>query len=71
MNTFYYVYILESISNPGNFHTGYTGNIEDRLIKHNKGGCPHTVKLRPWQLKNYFAFDSKAKAVKFVNAVKK
>jgi len=65
MKDFHYVYILESISQLRHYYTGSTNNIAERLKKHNEGGCPHTAKFHPWQIKNYFAFNSKEKALKF------
>ena len=48
----YYVYILESIKEPGNYYTGLTDDLKKRLKKHNEGGCKHTAKLKPWRIKN-------------------
>ena len=70
MKDFHFVYILESISQLEHYYTGSTNNISKRLKKHNEGGCPHTAKLRPWQIKNYFDFDSKEKALKFERYLK-
>ncbi|MCF7793919.1 MAG: GIY-YIG nuclease family protein [Candidatus Cloacimonetes bacterium] len=70
MQEWYYVYILESVLQPGNYYTGQTSNLTSRLAKHNEGGCPHTAKLRPWRIKNFFAFDSKQKAISFEKYLK-
>ena len=70
MKDFHFVYILESLSHPVHYYTGSTNNIEARLQKHNEGGCPHTAKFRPWQIKNYFAFNSKERALKFERYLK-
>jgi len=70
MSKFYYVYILESQSKPNHFYTGSTTDIRKRLKKHNEGGCTHTAKFRPWHIKNYFAFDSMEKALKFEKYLK-
>ena len=66
----YYVYILQSISNPEKHYTGYTENIEKRLIKHNNGEVPHTAKFKPWQILVYIAFESKKKAMEFEKYLK-
>jgi len=66
----YYVYILESIKEPGNYYTGLTDDLKKRLKKHNEGGCKHTAKLKPWRIKNYIAFDSKEKAAAFERYLK-
>lgn len=48
MNTgFFYVYTLRSESNPPHFQTGFTEDLDSRLIHHNSGGDPHTAKYRP------------------------
>ena len=70
MNTFYYVYILQSETIPTKHYTGHTENIQERLKKHNSGGCPHTAKFRPWLIQNYFAFNSKEKAIAFEKYLK-
>jgi predicted GIY-YIG superfamily endonuclease len=70
MDTFYYVYILESQTNPGHFYTGYTQDLKARLSKHNQGGCPHTVKYRPWRIKTSIAFSDKEKALAFERYLK-
>lgn len=70
MKNFHYVYILESQLEPDHFYTGSTTNLANRLKKHNEGGCPHTAKFRPWEYKNYFAFNSKEKALRFEKYLK-
>ena len=40
----YYVYILEC--SDGSYYTGYTNNIEKRLVLHNKGGGSKYVRSR-------------------------
>jgi len=67
---FYYVYILESISQPAHYYTGFTENLKSRLNVHNTGKCPHTLKYKPWKLKSAFAFTSADKAVAFEKYLK-
>ncbi|MBW1979413.1 MAG: GIY-YIG nuclease family protein [Deltaproteobacteria bacterium] len=38
----YYVYILQSESEPKHYYTGFTENLETRLKAHNSGQVPHT-----------------------------
>jgi len=45
-----YVYLLESVSSPGQRYIGLTDNVEKRLRTHNAGGSPHTFKFKPWRL---------------------
>ena len=61
----FYVYILQSMNEPEHFYMGYTNDLKKRLNDHNKGLSIHTNKFKPWKIKNYFAFDDKAKAESF------
>jgi putative endonuclease len=45
----YYVYILQS-EITGRFYIGSTGNLEDRLLRHNSGRSKATKSGMPWQL---------------------
>jgi putative endonuclease len=45
-----YVYILESISYPGNRYIGVTNNLKKRLKEHNSGKSSHTAKFKPWRI---------------------
>jgi len=59
-----YVYLLQSLSHPGQRYIGLTANIDRRLAEHNNGKSPHTKQFTPWQIVSYHAFadDSKAEA---------
>ena len=70
MNTFQYVYIIQNKKNSTKHYTGHTKNLQERLKKHNSGGCLHTSKFRPWFIQNYFAFRSKEKAKAFEKYLK-
>jgi len=37
MNTFHYVYVLQSLSHPGQIYTGRTAGLKQRLAEHNAG----------------------------------
>ncbi|MEE9431618.1 MAG: GIY-YIG nuclease family protein [Melioribacteraceae bacterium] len=67
---FYYVYILKSLVNLEKYYTGYTEDLKKRIIKHNEGGVPYTSNYKPWEIKNYFAFREKVKALKFEKYLK-
>ncbi|MCL5028916.1 MAG: GIY-YIG nuclease family protein [Bacteroidetes bacterium] len=67
---FYYVYILQSTTNPGKYYTGFTEDLSSRLSKHNEGGSTFTAKDKPWKIKNAFAFDDKEKALEFERYLK-
>ena len=45
----YYMYILQS-DQTGKFYIGSTGNLEDRLLRHNSGRSKATRNGVPWQL---------------------
>ena len=69
-STFNYVYILQSLIDPDRFYTGFTDNIENRLIDHNSGKNPHTSKYRPWRIKTAIAFTDRSKALDFERYLK-
>ena len=69
MNLFY-VYILQSISHPEHFYTGYTQNLEQRLNEHNQGKCSHTSKHLLWKLETAVSFTDKEKALSFEKYLK-
>ncbi|MEJ0023914.1 MAG: GIY-YIG nuclease family protein [Alphaproteobacteria bacterium] len=61
----FYVYLLESVSSPGQRYVGFTADLENRLKSHNEGASTHTSKYRPWRLIAYFAFEEEKKARAF------
>jgi len=61
----YYVYILQSQSNPNHYYVGLTENIERRLKQHNAGNSTHTNKYLPWILTTAISFSDKTKAEAF------
>jgi hypothetical protein len=40
------------------------------LSQHNSGEVFHTAKFMPWKIKNYFAFEDRAKAFAFETYLK-
>ena len=67
---FYYVYILQSESNPERFYTGFTDNLESRLKAHNQKKYEHTSKFIPWRIKTTIAFTNREKAIEFEKYLK-
>ncbi|GAB4346258.1 MAG: hypothetical protein Kow0089_23600 [Desulfobulbaceae bacterium] len=67
---FYYVYILESESDPNHYYTGFTENLASRLKAHNSDQVPHTSKYRPWKIKTAVAFADRGKALDFEKYLK-
>ena len=60
-----YVYVIQSINTPGEFYTGITDDVSNRLKAHNEGKSIHTNKFKPWRLMYYFCFADEKKAFAF------
>ncbi|WP_168166067.1 GIY-YIG nuclease family protein [Bosea sp. PAMC 26642] len=65
-----YVYILHSLASSGRFYVGLTGDLRDRLQRHNRGEVTHTAKYAPWEIKTYVAFSDETQAVAFERYLK-
>jgi predicted GIY-YIG superfamily endonuclease len=65
-----YVYLLESVSFPGQWYVGHADDLRARLAAHNAGQSPHTAKYKPWRLVTYLAFSDEAKAIAFERYLK-
>jgi len=66
----YFVYVIQSISDPNQTYVGCTQNLKERLSNHNSGTTTHTDKYRPWRLIVYIAFVHKDKAYAFEEYLK-
>ncbi len=66
----YYVYLLQSISNPDQKYVGYTANLKQRIQTHNSGHSKYTAKYKPWEIVSYHAFAEKSKAQAFEKYLK-
>ena len=66
----FYVYILHAAAETDRHNVGVTGDLKDRLARHNGGEVAHTSKYRPWVLDTYVAFADKAKAYAFEKYLK-
>jgi predicted GIY-YIG superfamily endonuclease len=66
----HYVYLLQSLSHPGQRYVGLTDNLKARLLKHNAGAVPHTSKFTPWALQTYTAFSTREQAAEFEKYLK-
>ena len=66
----HYVYILRSENEPDRHYVGVTGDLKDRLIRHNAGAVSHTAKYAPWRIKTYLAFENKDRAFEFEKYLK-
>lgn len=61
----FYVYLLQSESDPNQRYIGYTTDLKQRTADHNSGKSKHTAKYMPWKLVSYHAFSDKRKAQEF------
>ena len=61
----YYVYLIESLSAPGQRYVGMTDDLRQRLREHNAGESSYTAQFRPWKLTTYVAFTDPAKVEAF------
>ena len=66
----YYVYLIQSISQPTQRSIGFTEDLKSRLKAHNAGESKHTSKFCPWELVVYHAFKDKRKAQEFEHYLK-
>ncbi len=66
----YFLYIIYSESKD-KYYTGYTGNFETRVQKHNLGATPSTRSGIPWTMVYSEEFENKSDAIKRELAVKK
>ena len=66
----FYVYLLQSESDPAQRYIGYTADLKQRVIDHNTGKSRHTAKYKPWKLISYHAFADKSKAQEFEHYLK-
>lgn len=65
-----YVYLIRSLPHPDQHYIGLTGNLDNRLKKHNDGGSPHTSKYKPWELVTCLSFSSPTRAAAFEKYLK-
>jgi putative endonuclease len=59
----YFVYILRSVPT-GRYYVGSTGDIDARLVKHNKGYSKATKPYLPWELVYVEEYTLKSDAIK-------
>ena len=66
----HYVYLIESLSFPGERYVGNAVDLRARIVAHNAGRSKYTSHLRPWRLVTYIAFTDRAKATAFERYLK-
>lgn len=65
----FYTYILKSkVDN--DFYIGQTGDVESRLLLHNKGIVQSTRHRKPFDLVHAFSFEERADAIMFERYLK-
>lgn len=70
MPKFYYVYILQSETDPARFYVGRTEDLKERLMRHNRGEVPSTSPNKPWKIQTAIAFSESNKAIEFEKYLK-
>jgi putative endonuclease len=66
----YLVYVLYS-SKLDKYYVGMTGDLEDRMIRHNTGREKYTSKGMPWRLVNTYSCVDRTEAMKLERKIKK
>jgi putative endonuclease len=66
----YFTYILFS-ERLDKFYSGYTANIDKRIVEHNSGKSKFTKNGVPWKVIKIFTLDSKQEAIVLENKIKK
>ena len=66
----YFVYILQSTST-GKFYIGSTKNLEERILRHNKGYTPSTRFRGPWKIVYEESYPDRSLACKRELQIKK
>jgi putative endonuclease len=59
----FYTYVLRS-KRDGEFYTGYTSNLKDRIEKHNRGQIESTKMRRPFELVYFEACPDEKDAIR-------
>ena len=67
---FYYVYLIRSVQFRAQTYVGFTEDLKQRLIDHNRGASVHTAPFRPWLLVSAHAFVDLKKAKEFERYLK-
>lgn len=65
-----YVYYLKSKQFSNKTYIGFTNNLKQRLLDHNKGKSIYTKQFKPWKLVGFLGFDQVSKALKLEQHLK-
>ena len=66
----YFVYILQS-ERDGAYYVGHTGNVEERLTRHNEGRSEYSKGKGLWRLVYYEVYGSRAEAMRREREIKR
>ena len=66
----FYVYILQSKTQPDEIYIGYTNDLKRRLEQHSSKASGYSQKYTPWGVDSYHAFSSQSKAKAFEQYLK-
>jgi len=66
----YFVYVIQSLTNPEKTYIGCTEDLKKRLSNHNAGSSSHTSKYVPWKLIVHLVFEDKFTAFEFEKYLK-
>ena len=65
-----FVYVLESLADPGRPYIGLTSHVRERLEAHNAGRSVHTARHKPWRLVAAIEFADETAANRFERYLK-
>jgi putative endonuclease len=65
-----FVYLLESLTDPGRPYIGLTSDVPGRLAAHNAGRSVHTARHKPWRLVTTIEFADEEAAIRFERYLK-
>jgi len=62
----FHVYILRSLANHDQIYIGFSSvDMATRLVRHNTGSTPATIRYRPWSVAWHCSFPDKEMALAF------
>ncbi len=66
----HYVYLIESVAEKDRRYVGYTDDLRQRMIDHNRDRNASTAAHGPWRLRTYLSFSTKIQALAFERYLK-
>ena len=65
-----FVYLIESLADPGRPYIGLMSDVRERLEAHNAGRSVHTARHKPWRFVAAIEFAEEASAIRFERYLK-